>query len=187
MTLPPRQTTNPKPWWWKSRRRKMSYPREKRGVGDLTFFSLVSDTQSDSETSGDFLIYAEKTEEVIRIFFWAVFHLSIHQKECKDLLKCIYPSSKSCVIAHKQEPACWSWVTWIMMNVTSFWFAFSCFSPLIQGPSWFPTFWPSYLLACPCSFWRRLLVSTLLLEDLECGSWPPFSKVNDTFTLRSRP
>lgn len=60
-------------------------------------------------------------------------------------------------------------------------------SPLIQGPSWFPTFWPSYLLACPCSFWRRLLVSTLQLEVSECGNWPPCSKVKDPFTLSLRP
>lgn len=63
---PPRQTTSPKPWWWKCRRRRMRYPREKRGLGNLIFFSPVSDTQSDSEMSGDFLIYVGKTEEVIR-------------------------------------------------------------------------------------------------------------------------
>lgn len=58
------------------------------------------------------------------------------------------------------------------------------FSPLIQGPSWFPTFWPLYLLACLCSFWRRLLASTLLLEVLECGSLLQCSKVNQIYILR---
>lgn len=98
----------------------MSYPREKRGVANLTFFSLVSDTQLDWETSGDFLIYVEKTEEVNRSS-WQFSFYPYPQKECKDLdiktcqfafqrfLIKVYPplhpppptQSKPCVIAHK--------------------------------------------------------------------------------------
>lgn len=66
---PPRSTTSPRPWWSKCRRRNPTYPREKRGLGNLTFFSHALDTPLDWEMSGDFLIYVEKTEEVKRIFF----------------------------------------------------------------------------------------------------------------------
>lgn len=69
MTQSARQMTNPKRWWWRCRRRKRTYPKGKRGLGNLTFFCLVWDTQSDSEMSGDFLIYVARTAEVIRIFF----------------------------------------------------------------------------------------------------------------------
>lgn len=42
----------------------MTFLTEKRGRGNLTFFCLVLAMPSDLAMSGDFLIYAEKTEEV---------------------------------------------------------------------------------------------------------------------------
>lgn len=90
----------------------MSYPREKRGVENLTFFSLVWDTPLDSEMSGDFLIYVEKMEEVKRIFL-AFFQLFVHQKECKDfnMKNCQFLSRSflikmnlKCTPQHPQHP-----------------------------------------------------------------------------------
>lgn len=49
-------------------------------MGNLTFFCHVWDTQSDLEMSGDFLIYVERTAEVMRNSW----QISTQLKECKD-------------------------------------------------------------------------------------------------------
>lgn len=55
--------TNQKLWWLKFRR-KRTFLTEKHGRENLTFFCLVLAMPLDLAMSGDFLIYAEKTEEV---------------------------------------------------------------------------------------------------------------------------
>lgn len=107
-----------------------------------------------------------------------------------------FTPSDPCVIAHERQPyaAIWSliilfikYLKWIILNVYGSYLLKQLYLlPLIQGPSWFPTFWPSYLRACPSSFWKRLLVSTRLLEGLECGNWPLCLKVKTHFSVKRR-